>query len=1605
VAVERYSVLRTIGEGGSGRVLLVEDRLRPGSRLALKELLESSPDKVELLRHEFTTLASLRHPSLAEVHEFETGADGRPRFTMEWIDGEDLVTTLRREGPASFAPLAAEALRALGFLHDFGLVHRDLKPGNLLARRSPVRGRRVVVVDFGLAAERHVEAASAAMGGTLPYLAPELFEGEAPSKKSDLYALGVVLHEAVHGRTPFVLKGNDTTGFIQAVREGRRARPALPAGFPAALTRFLEDMIALDPSGRPTSATDALARLNEACGTDVPLETIDDRAARLGSGPPVGRDAELARLRGEIAPSDKPRLVWLTGDSGSGKSRLLRFLATEAIGKGWIVHTPPGALPERADAYADLVRADAAKAPTLVLLDEVERAEADVAAFLDRLAREPREAPVRVIAALRPGEVQDARVRKLLADTSVVPSLARVDLEPMDAPALRALIERATAGKSSSQARVAWLAEASEGNAGAAEALLVEGIWERRAKIPVAHALEQSIRRRMDALSLEGRAWLEALAVLGDDAPEALVAELSGMEEAAGPAAAEVIAAGLARRTAASVAPDSRRVAEAAQASTPAERLRQLHALAATHYVAQERDVFGATAWRLARLWRGAGETARAVAAALDAASAAEVQKEWALAAERYAFALRCLPRQNGRRGMLWWKRAEAARRAMAHREAAKAWGVAARLAGDDAARLDARAWQAMALVLAGQPNVAARAVERIRMASAFRAADSRFARVLVVEAAVSDLRLEHSATRELATQALALTEGEHSENRADALHLAMLADSRLDDRLGDSLFAECISICRELDLTHREFTVWIARAQRMERRLRPADQIAAIEEAQRLARNARHPMWRHWVAQQSARAEFNAGRYDRALSECWMAEELALYAGHVGPATSAATLTCDVLLRVGRYRESESHARHWLGSSAFARVQGTRRGMVGTLALALLENATSDPDEIRELLSDYHAATTTDDRLSTLGYAFLRLKQSRLTKDGIASRNALEELRSLLADANLQLPLSLRVEVMLAICRAYEESKEWSQLLESTDEIMKICSDSVFPATAAQASHLQALALAGLGRQEDARQAHGDAERMVQVAANKISDPDLRRDFLEQPDLRAIRSHAGTTQSTSQLEALYEMIRVLNSESDPEALLASILEMAMNTVKAERGMILLAGPTGTDFSVRLSRNLEKETASDAEEFSRRIVAEAGQGKPVLALDAGQDDRFKDFKSVSLYRIRSLMCAPLRSRGKIIGTVYLDSRRQGKPFTQNDLRFVEAFSDHAALALENAKRRAELESENRRLRVIAGERSNYGDILGRSPSMQRVFDLLERVAPSEVTVLIQGESGTGKELVARALHFNGPRKEMPFLSENCAALPETLLESELFGHVKGAFTGADRDRAGLFEQAHKGTLFLDEIGDTSPAMQARLLRVLQEGELRRVGGEHTIKVDVRVIAATNKELSSEIALGRFREDLYYRLAVIPVTLPPLRDRIGDVPFLAGRILERVASSRGRPAPRIDAEVLDAFERYPWPGNVRQLENLLRRVVLLAGDAPISRSVLESDPELARIFLGKQTNFVPVMSIARGEEEQIRRALEASAGHRDRAARLLGISRATIYRKMREYKIS
>ncbi len=489
-----------------------------------------------------------------------------------------------------------------------------------------------------------------------------------------------------------------------------------------------------------------------------------------------------------------------------------------------------------------------------------------------------------------------------------------------------------------------------------------------------------------------------------------------------------------------------------------------------------------------------------------------------------------------------------------------------------------------------------------------------------------------------------------------------------------------------------------------------------------------------------------------------------------------------------------------------------------------------------------------------------------------------------------------------------------------------------------------------------------------------------------------------------AQLVAVYSMIRKLNSQSDPDAMLESILDMALEVVRAERGMILLRDDDG-EFVVHLARNLEHETIADAGAFSSGIVAQAGAGKAVLSLDARNDSRFSELKSVSLYGIHALMCVPLRAHDRIVGAVYVDSKEDGM-FTSDDLRFLEAFADHAALALANARRRAGLVEDTERLQQEAAERAGRGNLIGGSPPMKQVFELIDKVAASELPVLIQGESGTGKELVAQAIHYGGPRRERAFVGENCAAIPDTLLQSELFGHVRGAFTGADRDRAGLFEQAHGGTLFLDEIGDMSPTMQAQILRALQEGEIRRVGGTKPIRVDVRVIAATHRDLQQETAAGRFREDLLYRLQVLLIELPPLRERRGDVRRLTRHFLGRIAAERGKPVQAVDAKILDLLEGCAWPGNVRQLQNALQRLSLLAGDGSIGTEILMLDPGLRSLLAGDDSAATPAapLSLSSSERDRIVEALRAAEGNRARAARLLGVSRATIYRKIKELKL-
>ncbi|MGH7162521.1 MAG: sigma-54-dependent Fis family transcriptional regulator, partial [Planctomycetota bacterium] len=435
-------------------------------------------------------------------------------------------------------------------------------------------------------------------------------------------------------------------------------------------------------------------------------------------------------------------------------------------------------------------------------------------------------------------------------------------------------------------------------------------------------------------------------------------------------------------------------------------------------------------------------------------------------------------------------------------------------------------------------------------------------------------------------------------------------------------------------------------------------------------------------------------------------------------------------------------------------------------------------------------------------------------------------------------------------------------------------------------------------------------------------------------------------------LDRFQRIASALNSEMELERILDLIMDHVVELAQAERGFLVLVQEG--KMTVPVGRNFQREDVMNPEVGFSRTIAEkvARTGEPVLTVDATVDDRFASLASIHEIAPRSVLCMPFKDKtGRTVGVVYIDNRVARGVFGQEHLRALQSFTDLASGAIERAqltaglaaalgKLKVRVEEQDGQLREMteALERSrdelatkySYKHIVGESPAMRRGFQLLDKIVESDEPVLIEGENGTGKELIAHAIHYNGPRQKKAFVAENVAAIPETLIESELFGHVRGAFTGADRDKPGLFEVADGGTLFLDEVADMSSDLQKKLLRVLQEKEVRRVGGKRTIKVDVRIVSASNRDLRSLVEEGEFREDLYYRLRVLSISLPPLRERTGDIPLLVAHFL-RVATPSGQKPKQITPRAMSVLEAYDWPGNIRELENEIKRLVAVAGD--------------------------------------------------------------------------
>ncbi|WP_437726285.1 sigma 54-interacting transcriptional regulator [Sorangium sp. So ce861] len=1619
----RYEVVRALGRGGLGSVVEARDRLFERD-VALKALRFDSAGAAEAFRREFSLLSTCAHPRLPRAYDFaRTTCDGAPLTyaTTELIRGRTLAEHARGRALDAALPVLHDALDALGWLHGAGIVHGDFKPENVLVRDDGAG----VLID--LSAARRMRAEAGDLSGTARFFAPELLRGAPPSARSDLFAVGRTL-EALF--------------------------PLLAGAPPAALRRLAERLTAEDPASRPSGVDEVLEALS-AGGAPRRAPAVVSEPGEI-----VGREREVeafgaalaALLRGERGP----RAVVITGEEGYGKSRLFRELKWRAQLSAPVFEGAPrgedpiralllralgrAALPAGVDALlgargelaggrgrpGDAPRApgsprapesprgqrgrrasDAPRRPLVLAIDDADRLRPHDRALLEALVRSaaPTDALLWLIASAERLDVGGGAVVEL-------------PLGPLGEAAVRVwTAPLATA------ARVSDLVRASGGRPRALKELcaalgrrsLSEAELDRFA---TTMATPELSRRRAAALGPEEARALAALAALDPLGPEAAAAlgvgraALDALEAAGlarldgegfrlgqpGQARALLTAldAGVVREVAAAMAAHLAGEGEAALAPAlrsqrAADRARAL-VFAGDHEAARRALAASEPVFEWApRAWVRAADAACAVQPApltlVAAASALEAAGDPRRALSLLARARRARPPRDvvaelSYRAARCYEKLGKVERALG--QLARARALSPGPAGGRLASLSARCLlrlgrydearrEAQGALAAGRADASAAAelAETLGLALGYlgdqEGALQSLARAVALRPASDSPR---ARVRTLSYHAL------HAYRAGDAALAARGFQEALDlaeaEGLGDLLATAALN----LGTARHQLGDWGAALRCYERGLRAAIAFAKERTEATLRFNL-------------AKIHADVGLLDRA--ELGLARLRAPEGAKVPEEIAAAALGLAAEIAAARGALGEA-ARLLDEARAGHAARGSKReACEATLHAAEIALAARDSAAAGARLAEAAAL------LREIDAADLALRH---------------------ATAGAELALSLGDPGA-----ALEQAQRGAGLVAQVAQLELHAKHEEVSAEALRQRSATALA-----------ERHRTAAIECWERIGSTLPAELAEVFWRHPRRAALRG--GPARPAARMELVMKLLEInrrLSSTLDAEEVLRLAMDAAIELTGAERGFVILTSSSpvspGGQGEVRLevavARNLDRERVGKSQlKFSHGIAKRVVErGEAVLTVDALADARFHGSASVHALRLRSIVCVPIRAHGAVLGAVYLDNRFQRGKFAEGDADLLGAFADQIAVALHNGRLMAELrertralEEEQRRVaelmrsqadeierlsheleRTRADARRDFPEIAGRSAPMRAVLALCERVAESDVTVTVTGESGTGKELVARAIHAGGPRRGGPFVAVNCAALPEALLESELFGHVKGAFTGAVRDHGGLFLSARGGTLLLDELGEMPVGVQAKLLRALQERSIRPVGSDRSVPVaDVRVVCATNRDLREEVAQGRFREDLYYRISVIEIRLPPLRERPDDIPAIAQAIVEKLSARQGRPAFRLSRGALRRLMSYGWPGNVRQLENVLSRACVLAPGPEIGPADIQLPAAAPAPRARSRADH-------RGAEaERIRAALDLARWNVCEVSRSLGIPRTTLYRKLARY---
>jgi len=1671
LVAERYRLGSRLGAGGSSEVFAAQD-IADHTACAVKLFPAGlDPRAVSRLLDEFGRLSELSHRGVVKVRDAGRIADGalagRLFLVTDRLSGQDLTTCLSAAHSQGrfrlFASAAEDLTDAVAYLHGRGIVHGDISPGNV---RCDHEGRPVLI-DFGLSerlllvSETNDGSGMVAAGasGTLGFMAPEALVGER-GPASDLFSLGATLYAAWTGVPPFGV-GMEA---VRRLMEGAAPTPSsLCPGLPPEWDVLLGRLMAVATEARPASARDLLRDIRRifpdvVASVDLELSVpypIGDPLAGLV----VGRAREertLWALLERLAEGNAAAAVaTVSGRTGAGRRTLIRRVLRDARLALLSQTLPPFTVDERglAALYADLPARSGAQASPW---DESARSlQARTAALVDALETRAQQRPLCLV--LGPGRQEELVAEAVAAGTGsgrllvILPTqqalcsagVVDIVLGPLAPEDIHALASHA-AGTEPSVPVVSQIARASGGLAATAALLVRRWVQRVREGRPEAFRVEEGdadFDRLLDGtvagLSRNTRAWLAVLAFSSSPNQTADLAQWGELDVAG--AALEAKAAGWLGGSESTVLTESHAAA----------LFRAVRCDGTLHPIV--RKAIGSLSLSDPRRAEGhlaLGEAGLAAASFRAAAQAAGDAGRFGDVA-RFAVRARSIDKETGT--------------SAEH----LAWATALGLVGqyDDAlAVLDSPSDETMEIKVEvaerrawllgrrGDP-VAARQVLEKALSDGAQLGDSgraqflrlraRLARLLVSCGLFSEaLQAAEPALHEPSdaglfaqeAAALALTyAGRLPQANVLIAELEKAAEARLDGPL-----AARVSALRGLH--------WQLAGQ-------PVPAAQSYREAVRRCDEL------HDIHGQAA-AVFNlgcvladTGQYSEALDSFRRALRDLGRLGIVTDLALALYNTGLLLLQLGDVTAASRTARR-LRDQAIA----TKAEAFLAYALSLDADIARREGSPRAALPHYLAAeaafAAAGNRPMATATALGRAEALAEAGQGAEAMAAWGQILSASTHPESLPVIASASDEMFVLAKARIVLSLTSQSADGDREIGHRLSDLADAAWAQgrrpAAWRAAQLASRLLARAGDARASDEQARAMRIFEEIKMNTPAQYRFGLdrdpEAPSLGLASADARTAtgllveraaRAEGRLRRLARINKRLNSDLRLSRVLEAVIDTAIEMTDAERGFLLLKDGSG-ELVVKVARNID-QTTLDAPDFvlSRSIAKQAAEtGQPVVTVDAAGDRRFREAASVSDLHLRSVLAVPLSVKGNVVGTIYVDHRLRKGVFDDEAQAMVMDFAEQGAIAIENARLLSELrrrenqvQALNRRLehelrvqeqalqgvreelkesRQVAALRYDYHQIVGQTPRMLDLFRLLDRVTDTALPVVIAGESGTGKELVARAIHFNGPRRDRPFVSENCAAIPETLLETTLFGHVKGAFTGADRETRGLFAVADGGTLFLDEIAEMSPAMQGKLLRVLQNGEFHRVGSERPQKVNVRIVVATNKDLEGLVEQGKFRQDLFFRISVVRLVLPPLRERSEDVPLLVRHFMQKAAAASGMAVKTVEAPALAKLCSYRWPGNVRELENEVTRAAAFSGPAV---TVSDLSPQVragsdSTAGLGDEQDGIRLRPrVERLERTLLREAMTSCAGNQTKAARALGLSRFGLQKKLKRYHLA